>query len=79
MAEVVLVTTVSSVRVEAATEGGGGGFAGPPLPAAAAAAESGLFSLLSRRAAAIPAAKLALRDTLIPANQLSTAAAPLTA
>ena len=78
MAEVVLVTTVSSVRVEAATEGGGGGFAGP-LPAAAAAAESGLFSLLSRRAAAIPAAKLALRDTLIPANQLSTAAAPLTA
>ena len=77
MAEVVLVTTVSSVRVEAATEGGGGGFAGP-LPAAAAA-ESGLFSLLSRRAAAIPAAKLALRDTLIPANQLSTAAAPLTA
>ena len=76
MAEVVLVTTVSSVRVEAATEGGGGGFA-VPLPAAAA--ESGLFSLLSRRAAAIPAAKLALRDTLIPANQLSTAAAPLTA
>ena len=71
------MTTVSSVRVEAATEGGGGGLLTPALkPCLDCSSVSCCCWLMvalwadsrrSRRTAAIPAAKLALRETLIGA------------